>query len=87
MYIKMREQFRPNAYKIKGETCYTIGYGHSNAKVEKNETCTLEEAEVTLNKDFQLMLNLVDQNFTPIKPLNDHQRGALASWLFNLRDR
>ena len=52
MYIRMREKFRSIAYKIKGETCYTIGYGHSNASVTKNDTMTLEKAEETLNSDF-----------------------------------
>ncbi len=59
----------------------SIGYGHT-AGVAMGETITAEQAEAYLSADLTSAAGQVDKLVTV--PLNDDQRGALSSFVFNL---
>lgn len=59
----------------------TIGYGHT-AGVRMGQTITEAQAIAFLNSDLTAAAAQVDTLVTA--PLNDDQRGALASFVFNL---
>ncbi|MCG5242446.1 lysozyme [Azospirillum doebereinerae] len=59
----------------------TIGYGHT-AGVAMGETITDDQATALLSTDLTAAAAQVDKLVTA--PLNEDQRGALASFVFNL---
>jgi len=69
-----------NAYRCPAGVS-TIGYGHT-AGVKMGDSISLVDAEITLARDLTEAAAQVDKLVTV--PLNDEQRGALASFVFNL---
>jgi cell wall-associated NlpC family hydrolase/GH24 family phage-related lysozyme (muramidase) len=51
--IKNCESFQGTAYKLAGESNYTIGYGHAASDVKAGDTVTEAEATELLKKDVQ----------------------------------
>ena len=51
--LKREEGFGDEAYKLKGEKYFTIGYGHYGSDVKEGQTITKKEAEELLRKDVQ----------------------------------
>ncbi|HEY0835761.1 MAG TPA: lysozyme, partial [Azospirillum sp.] len=78
--VKHFEGLYLNAYKCPAGVS-TIGYGHT-AGVEMGQTITAEQAEAFLQQDLTAAAAQVDKLVKV--PLNDDQRGALASFVFNL---
>lgn len=52
-YIKAKEGCRLKAYKLTGETNWTIGYGHSDGSVREGQTITQEEADKLFADDLK----------------------------------
>lgn len=52
-YIKAKEGCRLTAYKLTGETNWTIGYGHSDGSVKEGQTITQEEADKLFADDLK----------------------------------
>lgn len=52
-YIKAKEGCRLKAYKLTGETNWTIGYGHSDSSVKEGQTITQEEADKLFADDLK----------------------------------
>ena len=52
-YIKAKEGCRLTAYKLTGETNWTIGYGHSDSSVKEGQTITQEEADKLFADDLK----------------------------------
>lgn len=79
--IKSLEGCKLKAYKLKGECNYTIGYGHSDASIKKDQTITQKEADALLLKDLKKFEKYVANNTK--FPLNDNQFSALVSYTYN----
>lgn len=78
--VKQFEGLRLKAYLCPaGE--WTIGYGHTRG-VSRGDTITRDEADKFLADDMASAASRVDRLIAV--PLNDNQRGALASFVFNL---
>lgn len=87
--IRHFEGFRSDPYQDTGGV-WTIGYGSTrdaNGKRVSRDTkpITREQGDALLARDFGLALNSVD-HYVKL-PLNDNQRGALASFVYNLGDQ
>lgn len=61
---------------------WTIGWGHTGRDVQPGMTCTAAQARAWLLADLDSAAASVDALITV--PLSDQQRGALASFVFNL---
>ena len=78
--IKKYESFREEAYLLKGEKNWTIGYGHSGVDVKKGQTITEEEAyrlliaEVEGIKDY-----ILKQGFE----FNQNELDSMISFAYN----
>lgn len=84
-WLKKKESFRANAYRLSGETGYTIGYGNrfyeNGQPVGANDTITMARAE-------QLFNNIVAQFSAQVASLvtsniNQNQFDALVSYAYN----
>lgn len=86
--IMSHEGLRLQAYPdpAHGWSVPTIGYGHTSAggppKVTKGMSITEAEAEAILRQDLAYVVREVERLVTV--PLNENQKGALASFTFNL---
>lgn len=60
----------------------TIGFGHTGHDVREGLVCTTVQAHAWLLSDLEAAAVSVDKLITV--PLSAHQRGALASFVFNL---
>lgn len=80
--IKMYEGCRLKAYKLAGETYYTIGYGHHGPDVLPNMTISQERAEELLKLDLVKFENYVKQYVTDIT-LTQNRLNALVSYTYN----
>ena len=84
--IREYEGFRPNAYMVKGEDFYTIGYGNTTnpdgSPIRADQVVTREEADVMMrNKTDQIYKKLMlDENFASL-PIG--ARSALTSFSYN----
>lgn len=78
--IKKFEGLYLEAYKLEGESKYTIGYGHSTDKVYAGQVITKQQAEDYLKQDLKTAINCV--NKLNLK-LNQNQFDALVSFTFN----
>lgn len=78
--VKHFEGLYLNAYRCPAGVA-TIGYGHT-AGVQMGQTITQAQADEFLQQDLTSAAASVDRLVTV--PLNDDQRGALASFVFNL---
>ena len=79
--IKSCEGCKLTAYKLKGETNYTIGYGHSSKDIKKGQTITQAEADAYLKSDLAKFKKYVEKN-TKFN-LNENQFSALVSYTYN----
>jgi lysozyme len=61
---------------------WTIGFGHTGRDVKDGMTCTVAQAYAWLAADLDSAARAVDNLVTV--PLSANQRGALASFVFNL---
>ena len=52
-YIKAKEGCRLTAYKLTGETNWTIGYGHSDSSVKEGQSITQDEADKLFADDLK----------------------------------
>lgn len=78
--VKRFEGFRAEAYLCPANV-WTIGYGYTR-NVKQGDVVTKEEAEELLRFDLEHAANIVAQNVTV--PLNEHQRAALISFVYNV---
>ncbi len=78
--VKLWEGLRLRAYKCPGDD-WTIGYGHTKG-VTSGMVCTEQQADRWLREDLGEAAGYVD-SYVKV-PLNVNQRGALASFVFNL---
>lgn len=79
--IKSLEGCKLTAYKLKGETNYTIGYGHSSKDIKKGQTITQAVADTYLKSDLAKFEKYVEKN-TKFN-LNENQFSALVSYTYN----
>ena len=78
--VKQFEGLYLKAYKLDGESNYTIGYGHSNSSIYEGQIITEKQAEEYLKEDLQKAIKCV--NKLNLK-LNQNQFDALVSFTFN----
>lgn len=78
--VKQFEGLRLESYRCPAGR-WTIGWGHASG-VTPGDTITAEEAEEILEHDLREAAEHVDRLVRV--PLNDNQRGSLASFVFNL---
>ena len=84
--IKLSEGFESKAYKRNGDV-WTIGYGSTyyanNSRVKQGDTITREDAEILIKSKIEKeylpqLKSLIKSN------LNDNQRDALLSLIYNI---
>ncbi len=80
--IKKYEGFRANAYRLAGETYYTIGYGESNASINKNSKTTEAEASVFISRRLEELTKSLSKIVKV--DLNENQYNALLSFIYNI---
>lgn len=79
--IKSLEGCKLKAYKLKGETNYTIGYGHSDKTIKADMVITQSRADELLREDLKKFEKYVEKN-TKFN-LNENQFSALVSYTYN----
>lgn len=83
-FLKSQEGCRLTAYKLEGETYYTIGYGHYGADVYEGMTITEAQAEQLLRQDLVRFENGVNEIAVSKFPsINQNQFDALISYSYN----
>ena len=84
-FIKQCEGCHLEAYKLKGEKYYTIGYGHTfDDKIKHDTKWTLEQAHKALVKDLEQPEFYVNQiALSKFPKLNQNQFDALVSYTYN----
>jgi GH24 family phage-related lysozyme (muramidase) len=83
-FLKSQEGCRLTAYKLSGETYYTIGYGHYGPDVYEGMTITEQEAENLLRQDLVRFENSVNNVAVSKFPsINQNQFDALVSYTYN----
>lgn len=81
-FLKKHEGLRLKAYKLEGETYYSIGYAHSyDPSITANTIWTNAQAEAALRVDLQKFEKYVEQNVTI--PLTQSRFDALVSYCYN----
>lgn len=78
--VKLFEGFRADAYLCPADV-WTIGYGHTGS-VHFGDVVTEAEAETLLEFDLHHSANIV-KKYVQV-PLNENQRAALISFVFNV---
>lgn len=84
--VKQFEGLRLQAYMIKNEKYYTIGYGHSGSDVHSGQCITESTAENFLKEDlkkFEVSVEKAVKDGKLIFPLNQNQFDALVSFTYN----
>ncbi len=83
--IKGYETFQAKAYKLAGESYYTIGYGHTyDNSITKDTVWTIAYATEVFKKDLQVYEKHVRELATQYKfKFNDNQFSALVSYCYN----
>ena len=79
--LKSLEGCKLKAYKLKGETNYTIGYGHSDKTIKADTVITQSRADELLKDDLKKFEKYVEKN-TKFN-LNENQFSALVSYTYN----
>ena len=80
-YIAEKEGFRSEAYLLKGEKNYTIGYGHNSPDVKKGQTITKEEAKELLLKDVESRVPELQNAFKDFNKFNlNLKQNLMSSW-------
>jgi GH24 family phage-related lysozyme (muramidase) len=80
--VKKYEGLKLEAYKLDGETNYTIGYGHSGKDVKANQTIDIEEADRLLLADLKGYANTV-LDYCSYLDLTQNELDALVSFTYN----
>lgn len=80
--IKKYEGCKLQAYKLKGEQYYTIGYGHYGSDVKEGQTITQEQAEKMLEQDLKKYEQAVKRQCNYLE-LNQNEFDALVSFTYN----
>ena len=80
--IMKYEGCKLEAYRLKGEKYYTIGYGHHGSDVKDGQAITQEEAERLLIADLQGYTEVV-LNHCEYLELNQNELDALVSFTYN----
>lgn len=78
--IKEFEGYKSEAYQCTSGI-WTIGYGHTK-NVQKNDTCSVEEATEFLKQDVEIAERAINQ-LVKVE-LNQNQFDALVSFVFNI---
>ena len=81
-YIKKKEGFYSNAYKLDGETMWTIGYGHHGNDVKEGDVINEEKADKLLRAELDGINDYV-LNYCEYLQLNQNQLDALISFTMN----
>ena len=80
--IKKFEGCRLQAYKLKNEKYYTIGFGHYSSDNYAGQQITQDQAETLLKNDLQRFEGYVKSNCKHLN-LNQNEFDALVSFSFN----
>lgn len=78
--IKEFEGYKSEAYQCTSGI-WTIGYGHTK-NVQKNDTCSVEEATEFLKQDVEIAERAINQ-LVKVE-LNQNQFDALVSFVYNI---
>lgn len=81
-FIMKYEGCKLEAYRLKGEAYYTIGYGHHGADVKAGRVISQEEAETLLIADLQGYTNQVLDHCKYLE-LTQNELDALVSFTYN----
>lgn len=81
-FIKQYEGCITVATKLKGESYYTIGYGHTGADVKEGQTVTVEQANEMLKADIKGYTDYVLKHCSYLD-LNQAQVDSLVSFTYN----
>lgn len=81
-FIKQYEGCITVATKLKGESYYTIGYGHTGADVKEGQTITEEQANEMLKADIKGYTDYVLKHCSYLE-LNQAQLDSLTSFTYN----
>ena len=81
-FIKQYEGCITIATKLKGESYYTIGYGHTGADVKEGQTVTEEQANEMLKADIKGYTDYVLKHCSYLD-LNQAQVDSLVSFTYN----
>lgn len=84
-YLKQKEALRLKAYKLSGESGYTIGYGN---KFYENGTAVKSTDTITATRAAQLFENILAGFVSDVRKavktdVNQSQLGALVSYAYN----
>jgi GH24 family phage-related lysozyme (muramidase) len=84
-FLKSQEGCVLTAYKLQGETYYTIGYGHYGPDVYEGMTITEQQAEDLLRSDLSARFEPAVNNIAVSKfpNMNQNQFDALISYTYN----
>lgn len=84
-FLKSQEGCVLTAYKLDGETYYTIGYGHYGPDVSAGMTITEQQAEELLRSDLSARFEPAVNNIAVSKfpSMNQNQFDALISYTYN----
>ena len=80
IFITGKEDFREKAYKPTPNDVWTIGYGHTEG-VKEGDKITRQQAEELYKQDFKKYSSAL-KNVTV--PLNDNEKVALTSFIYNV---
>ena len=81
-FIKQYEGCITVATKLVGESCYTLGFGHTGADVKEGQTITEEQANELLKADLKGYTDLVLKHCSYLD-LNQAQVDALTAFTYN----
>ena len=81
-FIKQYEGCITVATKLVGESCYTLGFGHTGADVKEGQTITEEQANELLKADLKGYTDLVLEHCSYLD-LNQAQVDALTAFTYN----
>ena len=81
-FIKQYEGCITVATKLVGESCYTLGFGHTGADVKEGQTITEEQANELLKADLKGYTDLVLKHCSYLD-LNQAQVDSLTSFTYN----
>ena len=82
-FLKQFEGCRLTAYQLKGETGYTIGFGHHGADVLPNMTISQQRAEELFKIDLQQFERYVKSYVNGKILLTQNRLNALVSYCYN----
>ena len=81
-FVKRYESFRGQAYKLDGETYWTIGYGHHGPDVKESQTITEEQANRLIVAELEGISKSV-LDYCDYLDLNQNELDALTSFAYN----